>query len=257
MDSRIAPARVVGTGAIRIIAVTGWMGDHRLFDPVLPLIDEHRYSVALLDARGYGTRIQDEGPYTIEQIAEDIIACADALGWDRFHAVGHSMAGMSVQRLAVDAPDRIVTAILLAPVPASGARIDPQRKDMLLTATRDPQARKSLIDANTGNVRAEDWLEQLCKTSLAGTRPDVLEAYMASWTGKGFAEAIRDVRVPVRVIIGERDPGAVEARLRETIGAWFADFDLSVLKGCGHYPMWEEPATFAKSLFAQLNARSS
>jgi esterase len=252
MTANISPARVVGKGPTRIIAVTGWMGDHRLFEPFVPFIDKERFSFALLDARGYGSRIREEGPYTIEQIASDIVACASQLGWDRFHVVGHSMAGMSAQRLAIDIPDRLVSAILLAPVPASGARIDDQRRELLIAAVHQPDARKKLINTNTGGIRSDEWLEKLRDTSLAGTRPDVLDAYMASWTGKGFADEIRNVRVPVRVIVGEKDPGAVPERLRETIGSWFPNFDLKVLEGCGHYPMWEEPAVFAEALSATI-----
>ncbi|MBM2715127.1 alpha/beta hydrolase [Mesorhizobium caraganae] len=253
MTSEIAPARVVGKGPTRIIAVTGWMGDHHLFDPFVPSIDPTRFSFALLDARGYGTRIRSDGPYTVEQIADDIIACANGLGWDRIHVVGHSMAGMSAQRLLVDATDRISSVVLLAPVPASGAKIDEQRRRMLLSAIHVPEARQKLINANTGGVRSDEWVADLCSTSISGTRPDVLEAYMSSWTGPGFAEEIGPVSVPVRVIIGEMDPGAVPQRLRETIGAWFPNFELQVLKGCGHYPMWEEPSVLAEALFSKLD----
>lgn len=252
MTANLTPAQLVGNGPIRIIAVTGWMGDHRLFDPFLPLIDKEHYSFAFLDARGYGSRIEEDGPYTVEQIASDIIACANKLGWDRFHVIGHSMAGMSAQRLAIDIPERLVSAILLAPVPASGAKIDDQRRQLLLAAVREPDARKRLININTGGLRSDEWLDRLRDTSLAGTRPDVLEAYMASWTGKGFADEIQNVSVPIRVIVGEKDPGAVPDRVRESIGAWFPDFELQVLHGCGHYPMWEEPAVFAKALSATL-----
>ncbi|WP_223565193.1 alpha/beta fold hydrolase [Agrobacterium tumefaciens] len=252
MTVNVSPAQVVGIGPIRIIAVTGWMGDHRLFEPFLPIIDKERYSFAFLDARGYGSRIQEDGPYTVEHIAADVVACADQLGWDRFHMIGHSMAGMSAQRLAIDIPERLLSAVLLAPVPASGAKIDDQRRELLMAAVRDPDARKKLINANTGGIRSDDWLERLRDTSLAGTRPDVLEAYMASWTGEGFADEIQNARVPVRVIVGEKDPGAVPERLRETIGSWFPDFELRVLKGCGHYPMWEEPAIFYEALFETI-----
>ncbi|WP_433850743.1 alpha/beta fold hydrolase [Brucella pseudogrignonensis] len=253
MTTNIAPAQVLGDGPVRLIAVTGWMGDHRLFDPFLPLIDKQRYSFAFLDARGYGSRIQDGGPYTVEQIASDISICADELGWEQFHVIGHSMAGMSAQRLAVDIPKRVLSAILLAPVPACGARINEQRRNMLLAAINDPEARKRLINANTGGIRSDAWLDVLRDTSLAGTRPDVLEAYMASWTGAGFAEEIQNVQVPVRVIVGEKDPGAVPERLRETIGTWFANFELHVLAGCGHYPMWEQPEAFAAALSSVLS----
>ena len=73
MATKIEPAKVVGSGPERIIAVAGWMGDHHLFDPFMPLVDPVRYSIALLDARGYGSRKDCGGPFTIEQIAADIV----------------------------------------------------------------------------------------------------------------------------------------------------------------------------------------
>ena len=128
-----------------------------------------------------------------------------------------------------------------------------ERRQMLLAAIKEPDARKRLIDANTGGMRSDDWLSRLRDTSLAGTRPDALETYMSSWAGSGFADEIKPVQVPVRVIIGEKDLGAVPQRLRDTIGTWFPEFDLQILHGCGHYPMWEEPRIFAGALFAELS----
>jgi pimeloyl-ACP methyl ester carboxylesterase len=250
MPETIEPSKVLGRGPIRLIAVAGWMGDHHLFDPMLPFFDDQQFTVALLDARGYGSRRNVAGPFTIEQIAEDMLACADGLGWDRFHVLGHSMAGMSAQRIIVDAPQRIVSAILVAPVPASGARIDQDRWNLLVTATTDPDARKRLIDVNTGRVQADDWLSTLRDVSVAGTRPDALQAYMLSWTGPGFQEEIRDVTVPVHVAIGRLDPSASESRLRDSIGSWFGTIEFSVLEGCGHYPMWERPKDFYHALIA-------
>ena len=250
MPEIVEPAKVLGPGPIRLIAVAGWMGDHHLFDPMTPFIDGDRFTVALLDARGYGSRRNVAGPFTIEQVAEDILVCAGGLGWERFHVLGHSMAGMSAQRLLVDAPQRIVSAILVAPVPASGARIDQDRWNLLVTATTDPAARKRLIGVNTGRVQTDDWLSALRDASVAGTRPDALQAYMLSWTGPGFREEVRDVAVPVHVVIGRLDPGASETRLRESIGTWFGNVEFSTLEECGHYPMWERPKDFYEAVIA-------
>ncbi len=257
MSEKVEPSKIIGNGPTRLIAVAGWMGDHRLFEPMEPFIDRERFTVALLDARGYGARRDADGPYTVGRIAGDMLACADGLGWDRFHLLGHSMAGMSAQRVLADAPDRIESAILVAPVPASGARIDADRRNLLVAATTDAEARKRLIDANTGRVQSDAWLSTLRDVSVAGTRPDVLQAYMLSWTGPGFEEEIGDVRVPVHVVIGRLDPGASETRLRDSIGVWFGEVEFTVLDDCGHYPMWERPEQFHRALVAGPLGRAS
>ncbi|ANN61904.1 hypothetical protein A9174_33785 (plasmid) [Mesorhizobium loti NZP2037] len=240
-STQVEPATLVGIGAVRVIAVPGWMGDHRLFEPMVPLIDPHLYRFAFLNPRGYGDRLQENGPYTVGQIAADILDCADRLGWKHFNVIGHSMAGMAVQRLLVDAPERIDTAILIAPVPASGAKLTNERRALLVEAVHSPDARKRLIDANTGKTKPDTWLARLRDVSVGGTRPDALEAYMASWAGPGFEGELKPSHVPVRVLLGELDPGANPQALKDFLERNFSDLQISTLAKSGHYPMWEMP----------------
>lgn len=241
MTDPLFSTRVVGDGPTKIIAVHGWMGDHRLFDPLCDLIDGTRLSIAFPDCRGYGARADVAGAMTIEEIAGDVRALAARLGWDRYHVLGHSMAGMAAQRLLLDAPE-VASAMLLAPVPASGARIDDARRTLLAAALTDPERRLALIDVNTGGVRPAEWLRAVRDLSLEGTRARAMMAYMASWTGPGFAEELADrVLAPVTVMIGERDPGTPEARVRETYGALLPHARVEVLPQTGHYAMQENP----------------
>lgn len=254
----LVPTRVVGHGPTLVIVSHGWMGDHRLFDPFITTIDQDRYTYAFVDCRGYGTRQGEPGPMSVEAMAEDVLAVAESLGWERFHVIGHSMGGMAAQRLMVDTPDRLESAILVAPVPASGARIDDERRALLRRAMALPEARRELIDANTGRIRNDAWLDHLLNLSLGSTNAAALEAYMASWTGTDFAAEARGATVPVLLIVGELDPGAPLARMQETIMSWYPRAQLRQMKGIGHYPMQESPdelATLLDAHFAALSAR--
>ena len=102
---KVNPSTVIGEGPIKIIAVHGWMGDHRLFEPTFPLWDRDLVSIAFLDCRGYGRRRDVRGQLTVEEIADDVRALASTLGWTRYHVIGHSMAGMSAQLLVAEAGD--------------------------------------------------------------------------------------------------------------------------------------------------------
>jgi len=251
------PASIVGHGAIRVIAVHGWLGGSELFAPAFPLIDTARYSCAFLDCRGYGERLLDAGPFTIEAIAEDVLAVADQLSWDRFHVMGHSMGGMVAQRLMVDAPGRIESAVLIAPVPASGAKIDERRRHLLLRAIVDPAARRELIDVNTGRVRDRQWLDAVLELSLRSTRREALEGYMAAWTGTDFAAEFAGGNVPSVVICGELDPGISPQLMRDTILRWSPAADLVVMSGVGHYPMREDPVEFWRVVSQRLQAATA
>jgi pimeloyl-ACP methyl ester carboxylesterase len=254
MTDPLFSTRLVGEGPEKIIAVHGWMGDHRLYDPLADFIDGARLTFAFPDCRGYGTRADVAGAMTVEEIAADVRALAADLGWDRYHVLGHSMAGMAAQRLLLDAPE-VASAMLLAPVPASGARIDDERRALLTAALTDPDQRLALIDANTGGVRSREWLRALRDLSVSGTRPEPMRAYMASWTGQGFAADLVDrVLAPVSVLIGALDPGSPEARVRDVYATLLPHARINVLHDTGHYAMREEPKQLVEAIERHLAA---
>ncbi len=250
------PVRIAGHGPVKIIASHGWIADSTLFDLFIEEIDINQCTYAFMDARGYGSRLQDGRPWTIKSVAEDILLVADQLDWERFHLLGHSMGGMVAQWLMVHALERIASAVLLAPVPASGAKLDAARRTLLLQAIAEPAGRRALIEANTGYTRSPAWIERMARLSIATTRPDALEAYMNSWTQTDFSGLLKVVQVPVQVIIGELDPGASLARMHEAIMPWYADARIDCLAGVGHYPMHESPRELSTLLgghFARIN----
>src|SRR5262245_30947397 len=80
-----------------------------------PQIDElsGRYTVVAYDNRGIGRSTILDGRLTIEDMASDALAIADALGIDRFHLAGHSMGGVIAQAVALRAPSRILSLAFL------------------------------------------------------------------------------------------------------------------------------------------------
>jgi pimeloyl-ACP methyl ester carboxylesterase len=52
---------------------------------------------------------QAEVPYTLSDMASDVVAVLDALDIDRAHVMGLSLGGMIVQTLAIEHPDRLLS----------------------------------------------------------------------------------------------------------------------------------------------------
>lgn len=65
-------------------------------------------------------------PYSLEDMAHDALGALSALGVDRAHVVGVSMGGMIAQRVAIAAPQRVVS--LTSIMSSSGAMGLPQAK---------------------------------------------------------------------------------------------------------------------------------
>lgn len=103
-----------GTWLILVMGRSGTMAD---WDPLLiqQLTRDHR--VLIFDNRGMGTTNDDSVPssqVTIQLMASDTLALADALGIGSFDLMGWSMGGEIAQQVTVDAPGRVLKLVLCA-----------------------------------------------------------------------------------------------------------------------------------------------
>lgn len=244
----VVPSRLIGRGKERVILVHGWMAGHCLFTPMLKYVDVSRYTYATMDCRGYGLRANAPGPFTIETIASDILAMADGLGWPSFHLVGHSMAGMAAQWLLVKASGRLSSVVLLASVPACGARISAERRALLLASLADAESRRTLINVNTGERLPAQHVDELLKLSLESTHPEPMRQYLPSWSDSDFAALVHGSSVPTAVLVGEHDPGITRSLMENTVLQYLPFASFMQLEGVGHYPMFEAPAAHARLL---------
>ena len=80
-----------------------------------PQIDafEPDYRVISIDNRGIGQSSLAVRRLTIEDMAEDVLAVADAERTERFHLAGHSMGGLIAQQIALSARARVLSLALL------------------------------------------------------------------------------------------------------------------------------------------------
>jgi pimeloyl-ACP methyl ester carboxylesterase len=72
-----------------------------------------RCALVAPDNRGIGGSSAGAGSLSVEDMAADVLAIADAEGLDRFHLAGHSMGGLIVQEIALRAPARVQSLALL------------------------------------------------------------------------------------------------------------------------------------------------
>jgi pimeloyl-ACP methyl ester carboxylesterase len=93
-------------GAMPVLALHGWLDNAASFDALAPLLrDAH---VVALDLPGHGrSQHRPAGAwYHYVDYLGDVLAAADALQWDRFVVLGHSLGGAVASVLAAAAPER-------------------------------------------------------------------------------------------------------------------------------------------------------
>lgn len=246
--------RLIGSGPIRVLALHGWFGSAAGWGWLPEVVDRERFSYAFMDCRGYGDSRGVDGQHTMAEWALDAVTLADELGWSRFSLLGHSMGGMAIQRVLLEAPDRVERLVGLNPVPADGIPFDEQGWALFSGAAEDPAKRYAIVDFTTGNRLSPVWVRSVVQHSLENSTRTAFAAYLEAWAKSDFAAEVRGNPTPVQVIVGEHDPALSPVLMEQTWLQFYPQARLEVLANCGHYPMSETPVALATSIESFLDS---
>ncbi len=246
--------QIVGNGSRHVLAVHGWFGSASGWGPWVNVLDREKFTFAFMDARGYGGMKGNAGPFTVEQMAADMVALADGLGWDKFDLIGHSMGGSVVQHVLLDAPERVGKIVAISPVPASGVPFDQAGWGLFSSAAGDINARKAILDLTTGNRLTGVWLQQMADASWARSDPAAVAAYLTAWAKTDFHDQVKGNPVSILLVVGQHDPALGEATMQQTCMQWYPNVQLEVMANAGHYSMDETPVALATCIERFLGA---
>lgn len=245
--------RVIGSGPRKVLALHGWFGSATGWGALPDLVDGDRYSYLFLDYRGYGARRGEAGEQTLAEISADARAAVDALGWSSFAVLGHSMGGSAMQRVLLDAGDRVSGLLGVSPVPATGVPFDEQSEQLFTGAAGNRGNRYAIIDVTTGGRLSRTRLDRMVQFSLDQSDAAAFGAYLDAWTRTDFSAEVAGNPVPVRVVVGEHDPALGAAVMEQTFLQQYPNASLEVLANAGHYAMYETPVALLTSVEAFLD----
>lgn len=161
--------------------------------------------VISVDTRGHGGSPVPEGPYTVEELADDVLETLDALGVERAAFAGVSLGGAMSQAIALRAPDRVAALALLC-TSARFANLDVYR-ERAGTVRREGTA--SIADgvvARWFTDDAEPGMVARMRDMIAATPPEgyagCCEAIVA-WDSRAD---LGRIAAPTLVISGAEDP---------------------------------------------------
>src|SRR5688572_3122970 len=104
---RIAGLRGGGPDAPRVLALHGWLDNAASFVPLA----EHLHGIDLVavDLPGHGAsaHLPPGADYSFAAAVNAVLDVADALGWDRFALLGHSMGAGISSLVAAACPQRV------------------------------------------------------------------------------------------------------------------------------------------------------
>ena len=109
-----------------------------------PALLAERYRVVLIDNRGVGESDAPPGPYTVAQMAADVMAVLDDAGIERTNLFGVSLGGYIAQEIALTWPER-VEKLVLCSTAVGGAKAYPMPQ-----STQEVFAKYPLMEREAG-----------------------------------------------------------------------------------------------------------
>jgi len=171
------------------------------------------FRVLRSDIRGHGKSSIAPGPYTIELLANDVLALADALQLERFHFCGLSMGGQIGMWLAANAPQRLNKVVLCG----TAAKIGTPEMWNARSATVLKEGMKNVAAAAierwfTPAFRAKNSpVVEKIHDILESTSPEGYAACCAGLRDFDFRENLNNIRTPTLVISGTHDGATTPA----------------------------------------------
>jgi pimeloyl-ACP methyl ester carboxylesterase len=237
-------------------------------DLLKPLMDElvmkDRYQVIRYGRRGHGGHGLPGETAGIPGQAADVVAVLDALGVDKAHVAGHSFGAYIALELATQAPDRLLSAVLLEPPLAQAQTEAVQQAVEQLAEVAMPLvvdrytsgdadgAVTAFLDFTSGVRDTVELIEPVLPEGARALAAADLNTWlladlpaMGSWMAD--PAAVTQLATPI-VWIGGADSPPFLADSRALVKAWRPAMKAATIVGAGHYFPVLKPAETATAL---------
>jgi 3-oxoadipate enol-lactonase len=207
---------LAGPASAQVLVFSNSLGETlSMWDPQVPAFQK-QFRVLRYDTRGHGQSSVTPGPYTIEQLARDVLALLDELHLDRVNFCGLSMGGQTGMWLALNAANRFRKLVLCNTAAKIGSpemwnpRIEAVRKGGMKSISTAVMERwfSAEYRAKSPDVVAST------KLIFEGANPEGYVANCAAIRDFDARESIAAIRVPTLVIAGTRDAATTPAEGR-------------------------------------------
>lgn len=244
-----------------LIVLHGGPGlDHHMFGDYLDALTD-QFRLILVDQRSQGlSEITPPETWTLQQMAQDIVKLAEALGVQKYAVLGHSYGAFVALQNAVDFPGKASQTIISSGLPASRylehvatslAAFEPIELREQVTASWEKEKSVQTAEEVTallheqlpfqfGNPRDPRIAEFERRTAGAVNSPDVLRHFAnASYGGIEVEDRLGVVTQPVLVLAGRYDRTcSVEGA--QAIANGIPTAELVIFENSGHMTYVEE-----------------
>lgn len=240
------------TGVEPVIVFINSLGtDMRIWDDVkAQLADE--FSLLSYDKRGHGLSDTGITPYTIDQLADDLIALLSALNLNSVILCGLSVGGLIAQAVYAKQPGLVTGLILSNTAHKIGttemwqSRIDAIRKNGQsgMNSILVPTMERWFTPAYRArdNAAFAAYCNMFTRQSAVGYAATCDALAHADYTTQA-----RQISVPTLCLVGDQD-GATPPALVQEMANLISGAKCIIIEKCGHIPCVEQPQIFAQTI---------
>ena len=188
--------------------------DMRMWDGQAAAFADDFY-ILRYDKRGHGKSDSPGGPYTMEQLAGDLVALWDHLGIQKSYFIGLSIGGMTGQSLLLNHPDRLEATALTNTMslcrPEFQAAWDQRialAEEKGMGALVDPTMERWFTEGFRGTgAPALDTVRDM----IAGTTTNGYVSCARAIQGLAYLDRLKTIDHPVLLMSGAHDGGTPES----------------------------------------------
>ena len=269
---RITGLRSAATTGPRVLALHGWLDNAASFVPLASHLPGVQLVVPDLPGHGRSAHLAPGAEYTSGVAVNAVLDIADALGWETFSLLGHSMGAGIASLMAAAVPQRVQRLVVIEALGGLAETVErtADRWREAITAARAlPGKQLRVFSDLAAPVRARMQANQLSEPAARllverGVRP-VEGGFVWSSDPRltlptpqrldeaQLAALVAGVACPTTVVYADPPQGYFPEPLRSQRAALLPDGRLHVIAGTHHLHM-EDPATVAALVSAFLMA---
>ncbi|OBF28016.1 3-oxoadipate enol-lactonase [Mycobacterium sp. ACS4331] len=249
MSAAEVHAVVTGRADGPVVVLANSLGaTHHMWDAQLDMLNE-RFRVVRYDTRGHGASPVPDGPYSIDDLADDVVGLLDRLGVERAHLVGLSLGGMTAMRVAARNPERVDRMVVLC----TAAYLPPAHGWSQRAATVRADGAGAVAEAVVQRWFSQDFDGALTywRDMVAGTPAEGYAACCEAIAELDLRQDLSAITAPTLAIAGADDPATPPARLEEIVAA-VPGSRLLVVEHAAHLANAEQPGVVTAALIEHL-----
>jgi 3-oxoadipate enol-lactonase len=245
--------RIDGAEGPWVVLLNSLAADLSMWEPQVAALALH-YRVLRFDTRGHGRSSAPPTPYTIDDLADDLLGVMAACGGAPAHVMGLSLGGVVAAAAVLREPRSFASLAICdsrVAMPAEFRQgIDDRNR---LVREKGMEAVVDLFIERWFTPGASAAVREEVKRMIRGTSVAGFTGCSEALKGATVLERLSEIRLPALFLVGTEDAAVPEPVMREQQGR-VANSRYVAIPRAGHLSNLEQPAAFNDALLAFLRS---